>query len=101
MKTKDERKTARFGEFVDYFLRIGYLATLRDVVFGRIRKKEQANVVVSAGLGKDIVVIAFSLVAILYGADFVVDEAVRLAGFFGVSDNLIGLSLVAIGTSLP
>ncbi len=101
VKTKDERKTTRFSEFVDYFLRIGYLATLRDVIFGRIRKKEQANVVVSAGIGKDIVVIAFSLVAILYGADFVVDEAVQLAGFFGVSDNIIGLTLVAIGTSLP
>jgi len=35
------------------------------------------------------------------GADLMIDGAVQLASRFGVSSALIGLSLVAVGTSLP
>lgn len=37
----------------------------------------------------------------LYGATLLVDSAIRLAADFGVSETLIGLTVVAIGTSLP
>ncbi|MCR4869327.1 MAG: calcium/sodium antiporter [Lachnospiraceae bacterium] len=39
--------------------------------------------------------------AIKFGGDFVVDSAVYIAKFFGVSETLIGLTIVACGTSLP
>jgi len=39
--------------------------------------------------------------ALPLGADFLVDAAVRIADRFGVSETVIGLSVVAIGTSLP
>ncbi len=39
--------------------------------------------------------------AIKFGGDFVVDSAVFIAKFFGVSETLIGLTIVACGTSLP
>ena len=35
------------------------------------------------------------------GAKWVVDGAVELASLFGVSQSLIGLTIVAVGTSLP
>jgi len=35
------------------------------------------------------------------GARFVVDGGTEIAQFFGVSDAVIGLSLIAVGTSLP
>ena len=35
------------------------------------------------------------------GAGLLVDAAVEMAGIFGVSDSAIGLTIVAIGTSLP
>lgn len=41
------------------------------------------------------------MVAIKFGGDFVVDGAVVIAGGFGLSQNLIGLTIVAMGTSLP
>ena len=41
------------------------------------------------------------LVAIMYGADFLVKGASNIAKIFGVSDEVIGLTIVAIGTSLP
>ncbi|QPZ93309.1 calcium/sodium antiporter [Thioclava electrotropha] len=39
--------------------------------------------------------------ALVFGADFLVEGAVNIAREFGVPDAVIGLSLVAIGTSLP
>lgn len=40
-------------------------------------------------------------VAIKFGGDFIVDSATTIAKQFGMSDNLIGLTIVALGTSLP
>lgn len=40
-------------------------------------------------------------IAIKFGGDFVVDGASTIASSFGMSQNLIGLTIVALGTSLP
>lgn len=50
---------------------------------------------------KSIVYIAGGILAIKFGGDFVVDGAVVIAQSFGLSENLIGLTIVACGTSLP
>ena len=39
--------------------------------------------------------------AIAFGGDMVVDSASAIAAAFGLSQNLIGLTIVAMGTSLP
>ena len=44
---------------------------------------------------------AIGLVVLPLGADFLVDAAVQIASRYGVSDTIVGLSIVAIGTSLP
>ena len=41
------------------------------------------------------------LVAMLFGAQLTVDSAVDIASHLGVSEMVIGLSVVAVGTSLP
>ena len=41
------------------------------------------------------------IVAIKFGGDFVVEGASSVAKMFGLSENLIGLTIVACGTSLP
>ncbi len=40
-------------------------------------------------------------VAVKFGGDFVVNSAKFIAASFGLSENLIGLTIVALGTSLP
>ena len=45
--------------------------------------------------------LALGLVGLPLGADLLVDNAVIIARDFGVSETVIGLTLVAIGTSLP
>lgn len=46
-------------------------------------------------------VFVLALAVVLSGADNLVDGAVGLAMSFGVSDELVGVTIVAIGTSLP
>lgn len=41
------------------------------------------------------------LVGIVWGGDLVVDSASAIAMAFGMSENLVGLTIVAVGTSLP
>lgn len=38
---------------------------------------------------------------IIWGADLLVDNGSELARFFGISERVIGVTLVAVGTSLP
>lgn len=45
--------------------------------------------------------LALGLVGLPLGADLLVDSAVNIATSFGVSETVIGLTLVAFGTSLP
>jgi cation:H+ antiporter len=52
-------------------------------------------------LWKNIVMIVLGLGAVLLGGDLVVRGSVSLAQTFGLSDTLIGLTIVSIGTSLP
>lgn len=48
-----------------------------------------------------IVQIVIGIVALKFGGDFVVDNAVLIAKSLGISEKLIGITIVAFGTSLP
>ena len=50
---------------------------------------------------KSILFIVGGMIAIKFGGDFVVDSASDIALSFGLSQTLIGLTIVALGTSLP
>jgi len=45
--------------------------------------------------------IVTGLITLMFGAQFLVDGAVSIARGFGVSEAFIGLTIVAVGTSLP
>jgi cation:H+ antiporter len=45
--------------------------------------------------------VAIGLLALLFGARFLIDGAVSVSRSFGVSEAFIGLTIVAVGTSLP
>ena len=50
---------------------------------------------------KDILLLIVGAVLIAVGADFLVDNAIIIAEKFGISEKVIGLTIVALGTSLP
>ena len=49
----------------------------------------------------DIGMVALGITALVLGANWLVDSATFIARHFGISELVIGLSLVALGTSLP
>ena len=52
-------------------------------------------------MGKSVIYIIIGAVAIAVGSDWVVDGACTVAAAIGISQTLIGLTVVAFGTSLP
>ena len=50
---------------------------------------------------KAIIFIVLGAAGIIWGGDLVVDSAKTIAATFGMSEALIGLTIVALGTSLP
>lgn len=52
-------------------------------------------------LKSSIVFILLGIAGLMLGSKLTVDNAIILAKILGISDNLIGLTLIAIGTSLP
>ncbi|WP_455392882.1 calcium/sodium antiporter [[Eubacterium] cellulosolvens] len=52
-------------------------------------------------IAKELVLIIFGLVGVVIGAWLLVEGAVRISDFFSISTAIIGLTIVAVGTSLP
>lgn len=52
-------------------------------------------------LTKTILISIVGIIGIVIGGDMVVNSATAIATSFGMSPNLVGLTIVAIGTSLP
>lgn len=77
-----------------YFL----VKTVRSAMMNRVSAAEKIEAL-SPFLS--IVYIVAGIIAIVLGGDFVVDSASRIAASFGLSQTLIGLTIVAMGTSLP
>lgn len=53
------------------------------------------------GIFKSIIFTVLGILSIILGSNFVVDSASYIASSLGVSERIIGLTIVAIGTSLP
>lgn len=65
---------------------------------GEVIEEEEIK---SLPMWKCLLYIAGGIIAIVWGGDVVVDSASDIAAAFGLSQTLIGLTIVAVGTSLP
>lgn len=65
------------------------------------QNKEETEEVNELPMSKTILYIVIGLAGIVLGGDITVDSASAIATQFGLSENLIGLTIVAVGTSLP
>ena len=64
-------------------------------------KNKIEEVVETMSVAKSVIYIIFGMVAIVIGGKLVVNNASAIASKLGLSDLFIGLTIVAIGTSLP
>ncbi len=77
-----------------------YIAVLiRSALKSRADSNEEA--VVKRPVWLNLLFIAGGIAAIVIGGDLVVNNAVAIAEQFGISETIIGLTIVSIGTSLP
>lgn len=70
--------------------------TSADLDMSNIKSIEKSNTMI-----KSILISVIGIAAIIFGGNLVVDSASNIASSFGVNDQLIGLTIVSIGTSLP
>lgn len=63
--------------------------------------KKEADEEGEVNLVKAVLMVIFGLVGIVFGSDLVVKGASEIAATFGVSQRIISLTIVALGTSLP
>ncbi|MEE2526364.1 calcium/sodium antiporter [Hyphobacterium sp. HN65] len=68
---------------------------------GALHEAEAASASAPENIGLAILFFAGGLVGVLVGARLLVTGAIDIAGAMGVPEAIIGLTLVAIGTSLP
>ena len=63
--------------------------------------EDTVSLLANKNWGIVILVTCAGLAAIMYGSDLLVKGAVEVARILGVSEEIIGLTIVAVGTSLP
>lgn len=79
----------------------GIAAYLTVVVRSALKNRVEDSSDEKVSVPKAVVYILGGLAAIVFGGDLVVDNASLIAKSLGMSDTLVGLTIVAIGTSLP
>ena len=81
--------------FVGYIV---YMIVSAKKAMNTYQEEEEIKVI---SMGLSLVYIVGGAIAIKFGGDFVVDSASNIALSLGMSQNLVGLTIVALGTSLP
>jgi cation:H+ antiporter len=67
-----------------------------------VHETYEANIpILKNGVTKDIIFIFVGLVLLIIGGRYFVDSAVQIARLIGISEAVIGLTIVAVGTSMP
>ena len=82
-------------------LLIGMTAYLISMVISALKNRQDEENGKVLSLPKSLLYIAGGLIAVIAGGNLVVDNACIIAESFGVSQNFIGLTIIAVGTSLP
>lgn len=79
----------------------GMAVYLFIVVRNALKNRTEGEDVKTMSIPKSLIFIVVGLACIIIGGNFVVDNASLIAKSLGMSDTLVGLTIVAIGTSLP
>lgn len=100
-----DSKISRIEALIFILLFVSYTAYLLISSKKKNSTKKESEGEVEIRLSKhwtvDILFIGIGLVALVYGSDLLVENAVIIAGRMGMSEAMIGLTIVAAGTSMP
>ena len=86
---------------IDFVESIGFIAILVIFLYGLYQESTASKNSAQEFKGKEILFALVSLIALIFGAQLTVENAEKLALLFGISETIIGLTIIAVGTSLP
>ncbi|MFB5610980.1 MAG: calcium/sodium antiporter [Nitrosopumilaceae archaeon] len=95
------------GEISQYdgILLIASLVTFTVFIYKDVKKQQPSTddeeIKVEKLFPKAFVLLGIGIALLYFGANLTIDNAVVLAESFGLSERIIGLTVIAIGTSLP
>ncbi|ONI44159.1 sodium:proton exchanger [Candidatus Epulonipiscioides gigas] len=78
-----------------------FLYYLVEVALQARKNNEPEESIETMSMGKSILFSIVGIIGIVLGGQWVVDSATEIALYWGMSEGLVGLTIVAIGTSLP
>lgn len=81
-----------FGIFMYYLLSVALKA---------VKENKTEEVMVTISMPKSVIYLVIGIVGIMLGGDIAVDAASAIAMDWGMSEAMVGLTIIAIGTSLP
>ena len=84
-----------------FLLLAGMIFYILNMIHTALKKRNVCSEEQTIPLYKALIFIIGGLAAVILGGNLVVNNASQIAVSFGVSQNFIGLTIVAIGTSLP
>ena len=76
------------------------LTEIEDIIKAYKENKENQNTK-KINIFSSIIFIIIGIVLLKYGGDFVVDYSINIANTFNLSERLIALTIIAVGTALP
>lgn len=97
-----DNEISRLEGVILWVVFIGYtIYLLKMARAGQSTVEEVAETEKKDPMWKLLVLVIIGVVLIVWGSDVTVNAATALAKIFGMSERLIGLTIVALGTSLP
>ena len=93
-----DKTLSRIDGAILFILMIAYILVL---IKSALKNRTEEDEIKPLPWWKCALYIVFGVAAIILGGNFVVSSSTKIATSLGMSENLVGLTIVAIGTSLP
>lgn len=98
---RTELYISRSDGFILLFFFVLFMAYIYNVAKTNKDETPEEEEIPSMPITKAVIYILLGIAGLFLGGKWVVDGAVEIARSFGLSESFIGLTIVAVGTSLP
>jgi cation:H+ antiporter len=75
--------------------------TIASLIKFRDKNEEHIELEDEDSVIKSLIILIFGGVFLFYGSEWFIDGAILLANSFGISERIIGITVVSVGTSIP
>lgn len=87
--------------FVILFILFIIYTIIVAIKHNQVYSKERREPIDKIGLFKDIIDIGIGIIALKIGAELTVDNAINISKILNISEKIISVTVLAVGTSLP